>query len=364
MILWQVITLLLKLISAENTPNHHLQRYSQPLQAVPYLETQPEMEQVEPGEDDQAKQQPQPQQARQPTPVSTENVHPVWDPVSNQYTCSVCKKVCGTLASFKLHLNVHCKVSCIFCYRKFLNATAMEQHIKEVHTDSKVPQYHYKLEDCKERFRTQGKSFRHLRSSHRTKFVYRCKNCADCFLTMKELFRHKETHNPHQLSFGAKWRCSICGEIFDNLDQLMTHTRIHTQNSFECDECNWKFSTVSELTIHGRDIHDSRRHSCFWCPRYFRTPKLLLQHRNDNHNFECTMCNDAFPSALELTAHQTARHGKPITEEDEQYEKRKDAKELRDKRREQRHKREAATKTIPTFSCDQCAWATSTNRKT
>ena len=315
---------------------------------------EPEIEQVEPSEDKQAKQQPQPQQAQQPTLASMENIHPVWDPISNQYVCSMCRNVCGTQASFRLHLNVHRKVSCIFCYRKFLNASAMEQHIKEAHTDSKVPQFHCKLEGCKEWFRTQVESFRHLRSTHKTKFVYRCKHCADCFLTVKELFRHKKVHNPHQLDYDAKWRCSICGETFDNLDQLMNHTRIHPENSYACDECTWKFSIVSELSIHGHDIHDTRKHSCYWCTRYFRMPELLLQHRNDNHNFECSRCNDAFPSALQLTAHQMVKHGKPITEEDEKYEQMREAKELRDKKRAQRHAREAATKTIPTFSCKLC----------
>ena len=243
----------------------------------------------------------------------------------------------------------------MFCYRKFLNATSLEQHIKETHTDNKVPQYHCKLEGCKERFKTQIESFRHMRTSHRSKFVYRCKHCADCFLTVRELFRHKKVHNPRQLPFEAKWACSICGETFDDLDQLMTHTRTHTENSYACDECTWKFSMVAELNIHGHDIHNTRQHACHWCPCYFRTPELLLQHRNDNHNFECSRCNDAFPSALQLTAHQTAKHGGPITEEtDEQYQQYKEAKELRDKKRAQRHKREAAAKTVPTFSCKDC----------
>ena len=155
-----------------------------------------------------------------------ENVRPVRDPISNQYVCSMCKKVCGTQASFRLHLNVHRKVSCMFCYRKFLNASAMEQHIKEAHTDSKVPQYHCKLEGCKEWFKTQIESFRHLRSSHRTKFVYRCKHCADCFLTVKELFRHKKVHNPHQLPFTKpNGDAALAVKTFDNVAQLMTHTQ-------------------------------------------------------------------------------------------------------------------------------------------
>ena len=103
-----------------------------------------------------------------------------------------------------------------------------------------------------------------------------------------------------------------------NLTQLMEHTRIHTENSYECDECNWRFTLISELTIHGSEFNDTREHACHWCTRYFQTPELLLQHRNREHNFECSMCNDAFPSEDQLTAHQVVKYGKPITEVDEQ----------------------------------------------
>ena len=75
---------------------------------------------------------------------------------------------------------------------------------------------------------------------------------------------------------------------------------------------------ISELTMHGREFHDTREHACYWCTRYFQTPELLLQHRNREHNFECIMCKDAFPSGDQLTAHQVVKHGRPITEADEQ----------------------------------------------
>ena len=48
------------------------------------------------------------------------------------------------------------------------------------------------------------------------------------------------------------------------------------------------------------------------------------------------------------------KHGKPITEADEWYEQRKQAKETRDKKREQCHKREEVARTPATFSCDHC----------
>ena len=275
---------------------------------------EPESEQVEPSQEDQAKTQPQPDQ---PTPTIQVNVRPVRGP-TGKYTCNLCKKSFGTMANFRLHLNIHCKVSCKFCYRKFLNVSSMDEHVKEVHKVSKLPQYHCKLESCTEWFGTQIESFRHLRNEHRSLLRYRCKKCKDSFFTVEELFRHHKIHDKNHLPFEAKWSCSRCGEIFDNLTRLMEHTRIHTENSYECDECNWRFILISELTIHGCEFHDTREHACYWCTRYFQTPQLLLQHRNREHNFECSMCNDAFPSEDQLTAHQVVKHGKPITEADEQ----------------------------------------------
>ena len=281
------------------------------------------------------------------------NVRPVCS-ADGGYPRNLCKKVCKTSADFRLHLNVHCKVSCKFCYRKFLNTSSMEKHVEELHKDSKVPQYHCKLGSCKEWFGTQIKSFKHLRHKHKELLRYRCKKCKNSFFTVEELFRHLKTHDRNHLPFEAKWRCSRCGEVFDNLNQLMEHMRIHTENTYECDECNWRFTLISELTIHGREFHDSREHACYWCTRYFQTPELLLQQRNREHNFESSMCNDVFPSEDQLTAHQVVKHGKPITEADEQYEQIKQAKETRDKKREQRHKREEVARTPATFSCDQC----------
>ena len=111
---------------------------------------------------------------------------------------------------------------------------------------------------------------------------------------------------------------------------------------------------ISELTIHGRGFHNTREHACHWCTRYFQTPELLLQHRNREHNFECSMCNDAFPSEDQLTAHHIVKHGKPITEADERQERMKEAQEKRDKKRDQRQRRKEAASTPATFSCNQC----------
>ena len=108
------------------------------------------------------------------------------------------------MANFRLHLNIHRKVSCKFCYRKFLNASSMEEHIKEVHKVSRLPQYHCKLESCTEQFGTQIESFRHLRNEHRSLLRYRCKKCKDSFFTVEELFRHHKIHDKNHVPFEAK----------------------------------------------------------------------------------------------------------------------------------------------------------------
>ena len=114
----------------------------------PILADEPESEQVEPSQGDQAKTQTQPQ-PDQPTLVIQENVRAVRGP-TGKYICNLCKKSFCTMANFRLHLSVHCKVSCKFCYRKFLNDSSMDEHVQEVHKDSKSPQYHCKLENCTE----------------------------------------------------------------------------------------------------------------------------------------------------------------------------------------------------------------------
>ena len=51
------------------------------------------------------------------------------------------------------------------------------------------------------------------------------------------------------------------------------------------------------------------------------------------------MCNDAFLSEDQLTAHQVMKHGKQITEADERQEQMREAQERRDKKGDQRHKK-------------------------
>ena len=150
----------------------------------------PEEEQLEPDEGDQAKQDlPEPKPA-----VSKVTDRPVHDPVG-RYICSICKVVCDTLISYKIHLVQHRKVPCKYCHRKFINTDSLEVHVAEMHRNKKQPQYKCKASDCDKCFTTHVESLAHLRFNHRSQFKFRCKRCMDCFTNLEDLFYHGAVHD-------------------------------------------------------------------------------------------------------------------------------------------------------------------------
>ena len=64
-------------------------------------------------------------------------------------------------------------------------------------------------------------------------------------------------------------------------------------------------SSTTPENMHAIGARDTFKHQNYCC------------NMEREHNFECSMCNDAFPSEDQLTAHQVVKHGKPITEADE-----------------------------------------------
>ena len=61
---------------------------------------------------------------------------------------------------------------------------------------------------------------------------------------------------------------------------------------------------IAALTLHGQDCHDTRKHACSWCTKYFDNVDGLYK-----HNFECTICYNAFYTAEELEEHSKMEHG-------------------------------------------------------
>ena len=116
-----------------------------------------------------------------------------------------------------------------------------------------------------------------------------------------------DTHTPEDKK--DWYRCSLCTETFDLLAELLSHTQVHEENKYKCDECDCRFYLIPALTLHGRDCHDSRDHACMWCVEYFDSADELHMHIRSKHHFECSICHDISPTAVELEEHGKQKHG-------------------------------------------------------
>ena len=146
----------------------------------------------------------------------------------------------------------------------------------------------------------------HSRWVHKAAFPFRYsyKDCFDCFRTVDGLVKHgkthgneswDDTHTPEDKK--DQYICSLRNETFDLLAELMTHTRVHPENKYKCDECDW------------RDCHDTRPHACVWCVEYFDSADGLHTHIRSKHHFECSICHDVSPTAEKLDEHNKKKHG-------------------------------------------------------
>ena len=122
------------------------------------------------------------------------------------------------------------------------------------------------------------------------------------------LVKHCKTHGRETQDATAQerkvwYKCSLCRETFDSVAQLLSHTQVHKENKYKCDECDWHFSLIAGLTLHGKDCHDTRHHACSWCVEYFDNVDALYAHTRNRHHFECTICFNVSPTAEELEEH-------------------------------------------------------------
>ena len=158
----------------------------------------------------------------------------------------------------------------------------------------------------------------HQSQVHKSAFPWRCsyKDCFDCLRTIEGLLKHGKTHGkeswddtPTPEDKKQWYICSLCGETFDKLAELMTHTRVHSENKYKCDKCDWHFYLISVLSLHGWDCHDTRHYACEWCVEYFDSAERLHTHIQSKHHFKCSICYDYFPTEDELRDHEKKKHG-------------------------------------------------------
>ena len=286
------------------------------------------------------------------------------------FICDKCNMYCSTAASFKIHLAK--KTPCPFCPQKFYYAASRNKHVDLKPSNRRNRKLNCRLApDCKETFSNMKELGIHSRQAHRDMYPFRCnyKDCFDCYRMIDGLVKHgkmhgKETwdatHNPEDKK--DQYKCSLCPETFDHVAQLLSHTQVHEENKYKCDECDCHFYLIPGLTLHGRDCHDTRYHTCTWCVEYFDSADELHMYIRSKHHFECTICHDVSPTAEELVEHGRQKHGGPQPDEQE-LDRQRHQEEKMEQSEQRKEKAKAEAKQKKYFACTECVKGFSVKRE-
>ncbi|XP_063701117.1 zinc finger protein 26-like [Culicoides brevitarsis] len=171
--------------------------------------------------------------------------------------------------------------NCPQCSATFLVPSALEIHIKGLHSNEKSI------------------------------------NCIDCH----QNFNTKEDLKTHQTEFHASksFICHFCGNTFTKSSQLRVHLKAKHEKNDEtkanqgvsCEICSKKLSNQSALYRHRITIHQklpqNRPFSCEICKSRWPSRSSLENHRLSKHsgskNFKCAICEKCFAVKYHLATH-------------------------------------------------------------
>ena len=183
--------------------------------------------------------------------------------LSNGKWCSVFVRNCNTDFKCKTHIKASIAVQtigCCYCWKSFKQKYDFNLHQR---THTVVRQY--KCDDCVNSFTTNWDL------KEKTEVVVRPYKCDDCFKSFKQssyLCRHQRIHTgvrpykyddfkksfnnhlkQHRLIYAGvrSYNYNDCEKKFRNFSNLNVHKRIHNNDFYQCNVCDYKLKFVSKL---------------------------------------------------------------------------------------------------------------------
>jgi hypothetical protein len=156
--------------------------------------------------------------------------------------------------------------------------------------------------------------------------LFVCTFCDKSFNGIRSLNIHitvAHRKKPKQKSLGNK-NCTICHRDLKSVEALDDHVKtVHSENraKFECEICNFAYSTEGNLKAHYTKIHRKSlnnsvkvrtKHACSICSRTFGSSRELAAHEklltDNSKGVLCDVCGFLFVTSATLTRHYKANH--------------------------------------------------------
>ena len=128
---------------------------------------------------------------------------------------------------------------------------------------------------------------------------FTCEECSYSVSRKYELRRHKETKHSNQTD-EKLFQCDSCDRRWRSPSELKVHKRIHNgEKLFQCPLCDKRFSTSGDVTKHKIVHTQDRPYTCKECLRSFSRKYDLLSHKKYKHGqnttdekfFQCDSCD-------------------------------------------------------------------------
>eukprot|EP01006_Ploeotia_vitrea_P049203 TRINITY_DN67321_c6_g5_i1.p1 TRINITY_DN67321_c6_g5~~TRINITY_DN67321_c6_g5_i1.p1 ORF type:complete len:700 (-),score=30.08 TRINITY_DN67321_c6_g5_i1:203-2302(-) len=158
---------------------------------------------------------------------------------------------------------------CEECNQQFTAKTALEQHIKAVHSVRTCPH-------CTKTFTGESSLKQHMDAQHNT---HKCNGCGHRFSSPARLEAHQASKRDHKNDKDGNSSCSCTSLRSSSIRQPSDEGSSSTTQT-KCVFCSKEFQSEAALVAHLQDKHPI----CQQCCRRFKNTLALQQHNSDLHS--------------------------------------------------------------------------------